>query len=77
MFSGKAKVLGISMAMILLLYLAVKAKWVILGLTWVIIIFCLFIIWVKAYGKNPRLNAWVEALGEHLRKLKNEAGDVR
>ena len=68
MFEGFARTLLKIAAALGLLWLLAKIKVLVLVLSWVTIALCFWIIWVKRYSGNARLNARLDAVFLRIRK---------
>ena len=56
MFSGYARLLLRLLLVFFVLWLVARMKIVVLVLSWAVIFGCLWILWVKRYSKNKKLN---------------------
>jgi hypothetical protein len=52
-----------------------KIKYVVLAVSWAVIILCMWVLWVKRFSKNERLHKLVERWFKRLAKLvRTESG---
>jgi Flp pilus assembly protein TadB len=68
MFSGNLRFLLLSMGIMLLLWLVSEFKVFMLVLSWIIIAFCTWVLYVKTHSRNKRLR---ERLERGFRAVRN------
>ena len=68
MFEGFARTLFKIAAVLGVLWILARIKVLVLVLSWITIVLCLWIIWVKRYSRNARLNARLDAVFLRIRR---------